>query len=446
MLFAGVCGVACSCDMGGNQGDSGCGAGFPGADSSSYGGYGASGGSFGGFGGSFGGTSASGGDASTCSPDAGVAFTNDPDGGCVPNGCVFGFGDCNAGAATDGCETDLSSSSVHCGACGQSCEEQTCSFGSCHQPEQILWEVASEVTAMAVLAGDLYFASTGKWPRLGVVKASGSESYLAPLSEPVVRIEVHGELLIFESEWGLETFDLAQHNQAHVLPSPLFDAWASDGSSLFTATELGGATAWDGGYIASDAALVDASVEDADVDAPAPDAASDAQTETHVVFETRPVAGGQAQVFWEEGGHAGAMTVHDDTLFAALGSPGRLLAFSTSNLQPALLATGDFQASAIGVDAGYVYLADQPGSRILRVSTSGGSVETLTNLPRAAFDLRVDTGTLWFVLPSPAELWEQGTVSPKLLAGLLREQTPFAVDATHVYWSSPGVGVFRIAR
>ena len=57
---------------------------------------------------------------------------------------MFALGDCNAGSANDGCETDLASSTDHCGACGQSCEEKSCSFGSCHDPEQVLAEAKSE--------------------------------------------------------------------------------------------------------------------------------------------------------------------------------------------------------------------------------------------------------------------------------------------------------------
>ncbi|APR81047.1 Hypothetical protein A7982_06394 [Minicystis rosea] len=49
------------------------------------------------------------------------------DGPCV---CVGGFDDCD-GDEDNGCETDLSSSASHCGACGSSCDNGTCSGGVC---------------------------------------------------------------------------------------------------------------------------------------------------------------------------------------------------------------------------------------------------------------------------------------------------------------------------
>jgi hypothetical protein len=40
---------------------------------------------------------------------------------CLQSGCTSGFGDCNSSAG-DGCEVDLKSSLIHCGACGKKCE------------------------------------------------------------------------------------------------------------------------------------------------------------------------------------------------------------------------------------------------------------------------------------------------------------------------------------
>jgi hypothetical protein len=45
--------------------------------------------------------------------------------------CVQNFGECN-GDVTDGCETDLASSLVHCGVCNHPCATgQTCQGGTC---------------------------------------------------------------------------------------------------------------------------------------------------------------------------------------------------------------------------------------------------------------------------------------------------------------------------
>jgi hypothetical protein len=45
--------------------------------------------------------------------------------------CPAGFGDCN-GVASDGCETDLSTSATHCGACATACQSPArCVAGVC---------------------------------------------------------------------------------------------------------------------------------------------------------------------------------------------------------------------------------------------------------------------------------------------------------------------------
>ncbi len=45
--------------------------------------------------------------------------------------CPAGFGDCN-GVASDGCETDLTTSAAHCGACARVCVSPArCTAGTC---------------------------------------------------------------------------------------------------------------------------------------------------------------------------------------------------------------------------------------------------------------------------------------------------------------------------
>jgi hypothetical protein len=56
------------------------------------------------------------------------ARIEDPDGGSVS--CDAPWADCN-GAASDGCETNLSSDSAHCGACGHGCFGAECGQGQC---------------------------------------------------------------------------------------------------------------------------------------------------------------------------------------------------------------------------------------------------------------------------------------------------------------------------
>ena len=55
-------------------------------------------------------------------------------GACKPGVCATGFGDCN-GVASDGCETDVTSSVPHCGACNAPCDlpnaTEACVSGAC---------------------------------------------------------------------------------------------------------------------------------------------------------------------------------------------------------------------------------------------------------------------------------------------------------------------------
>jgi hypothetical protein len=66
---------------------------------------------------------------------ANVATNGCTAGACTVVGCSAGFGECNATAA-DGCETNLTTSTAHCGSCGRACTlphvtTQTCTAGAC---------------------------------------------------------------------------------------------------------------------------------------------------------------------------------------------------------------------------------------------------------------------------------------------------------------------------
>ncbi len=47
--------------------------------------------------------------------------------------CEAGWGDCD-GDAMNGCETDLSTSAMHCGRCGNACDSRVCVGGACQAP------------------------------------------------------------------------------------------------------------------------------------------------------------------------------------------------------------------------------------------------------------------------------------------------------------------------
>jgi hypothetical protein len=62
------------------------------------------------------------------------AFTSCLANHCELSACVHGFADCNADAK-DGCETNLGSDALNCGACGNACT--SCSDGACQRVEII---------------------------------------------------------------------------------------------------------------------------------------------------------------------------------------------------------------------------------------------------------------------------------------------------------------------
>ena len=72
------------------------------------------------------------GSGNTGTPGSDAGLTSPP-----VSGCTAGFGDCD-GSARNGCETDLSTSLAHCGACGATCSivafdvvGSTCAQGRC---------------------------------------------------------------------------------------------------------------------------------------------------------------------------------------------------------------------------------------------------------------------------------------------------------------------------
>lgn len=70
--------------------------------------------------------------ATSCSPCAlpRASAVCGTDGLCKVSACENARGDCN-GDPADGCETDLTSTSTHCGACGVSCGAGACKEGAC---------------------------------------------------------------------------------------------------------------------------------------------------------------------------------------------------------------------------------------------------------------------------------------------------------------------------
>jgi hypothetical protein len=124
-------------------------------------------------------------------------------GACV---CTGGFDDCD-GAGDNGCETDLSSSEDHCGACGHGCLGGECSGGRCLPAT--LAEVASPST-MAHVEGHLYIGSCLK-PMLSRLPTSGGapEVVVEDTGTCVAAIASAEDTLYYATHEGVFSLSLA---------------------------------------------------------------------------------------------------------------------------------------------------------------------------------------------------------------------------------------------
>lgn len=436
-MFSALVAVGCTCGMcePDEPDNSGCAPALTGPDSGGYAGYGGYGGyaGHGGYGG-YGGSGGADPDASLCGVDAGVQSALGADGGCVAVGCVVGRADCNSDLVSDGCETEITDDSVHCGACGHACGEPACEHGSCLEPEVAFAMPETEITAFAVDAEGIYYATRGAFQHLGFAPTAGAYQHLTFLSDAVSQIEVHASIVVFGDDGWIRVLDtknvLPEKSVGGIYPA----RWVSDATHLYVAEEIPGSTSWD------------ASIDDATAEADADADATEAAVPAFVRVTRHAIAPPGKQVLWETAGRLGAISTQGGALYVGVASPGRLFGFPSAAQGPQLLASGPFDPSRLAVSGGFLYAADALGQRIVRVSTAGGPLQAVATLSRQASDLHVDAGQVWVGLSPPAELWRHAPAGSTLLAGALAPNTNVAVDATHAYWVFPGVGVLRAPR
>lgn len=95
-----------------------------------------------------------------------------------PLECPTGFGSCEPGGATT-CETDMRTSSEHCGACGHSCLDGSCTNGQC-EPE-LLGESTGRPYGVALDSEFVYFVdNTGG--TINKIDKSGDKDTLVVLA------------------------------------------------------------------------------------------------------------------------------------------------------------------------------------------------------------------------------------------------------------------------
>ncbi len=448
-LLFGLMGVACTCGSWGDGGsDGGCAGDLTPTDGGGYGGYGGSGGykGYGGNGG-FGGYPF---DAGACLPLDGTSRAL-IDAACEPVGCLFGHADCNGSLMADGCEVTLASDPNHCGMCDNSCGGGTCDYASCEGPELVGPSYFGEVTAMALDPQEaLYYATVGSTSGVFFVPPIGTTPVsIVSTSAAIMELAVVDDRLVTLSAAGVDVYDLANSGalQDSFLPGGDPEALAVDGSWIYVSATQDNSTVVDAGLDGSagqagDSSPFDASDEEAE-------AASEAGSQYEGLVVRAPLAGtaGQpVQILWTAGGHARALARAGTTLYAAYSAPGRVYSIATDTLSVSELSSGDFDSSRIAVDGGFVYIADQSANRILRLAETGGAVESVATLFEKPFDVRADSGMIWFTTSDPGELYESDLVTPLFLAGLLRPDTPILVGPSYIYWSMSGVGVLRLPR
>ena len=415
MLLAllGVFGVACTCGSSESD-DSGCGGPLKLGDAGGTGGYGHAGWGGSGWGGGVLDASAGGGGDPSCDVDAGVVYDGST-GTCVPDGCVFGLADCN-NAIWDGCEVDVAKNGAHCGRCSKTCS-QGCDYASCFGPEVAVGE---DVTAFAVEPDGIYYAT--QRPCCSIMHKVGKASPIPLLvGEPGIAELVVEQGQVFFRRGGLEVQGMTS---------------GSSFVGMLRPTPLGMSVVHWSAPIALSAIAMDADwVYYAGTD-PSPQAhlfrAAHDGTGEEVVL-TRP-------------GAARALARVGQELILALSNPGVIMRVDTTTLAMTELASGGFDPVRITTSEGFVYIADQVGQQLLRVSVAGGTLETTASLNQRPFAVAHSAGKLWYTTAEPVWLMEYAPAGDVELAGLVQPNAPVTHDGQFLYWASPGAGILRLKR
>jgi hypothetical protein len=107
------------------------------------------------------------------------------DGECV---CLGDFANCD-GDVDNGCETDVRSSSAHCGACGHDCLGGGCTEGRC-EPVAVP-TLEEDVTSFALIDGILYAFLDGQTPSFGFQRVDVREPMPVPLELQELQNSIH---------------------------------------------------------------------------------------------------------------------------------------------------------------------------------------------------------------------------------------------------------------
>lgn len=333
--------------------------------------------------------------------------------------CEAGFADCDGDLAS-GCEAELSSDAVNCGACGVSCAE-VCAKGACDVTALATGQ--AQPVFLALDDASVYWGNVGLTPGAGtlmkVSKVGGAavtlaEGQLVPRTVAVDATSVYWVNFGAPGGGGGAVMKVAKDGGAPI-------TLASDQEAPWGLAVAGGAVYWT--------------------------SASEILTIQGADPPAMPIvlAGGQkrpldiavvgSEVYWVNTGTSGDPPSSD----------GEIMRMSQGGA-PTVLVSGLAQPSGLIADEAGGYLYWHAGGAILRKPLGGGPEEVfLDALALPPWELAVDATTLYWTTATLLG----GTVSAASLETrretvLAPNQTylwDVAVDAEHVYWTSVGDGV-----
>jgi hypothetical protein len=328
-------------------------------------------------------------------------------------GCPAGWGDCNHDSS-DGCETDLTSTAAHCGACDHDCLGAACVASMC------------EVIHVADPLG----TSTGPWNGfLALGPANVYYGYAATPSGGVAMASKDG------SGSACIECDVGFCRELATDATSVY--WSNEGTGEIKKAPLGGGTVvplWSGPTgtpIAVDPAHVfwhDATADTlmmAGLDGSSPMAIATAQPDINSIAT--------------QGGHVYWI------------SASNLMEMDIASRTPNTLHSGLNNPKSVAVDATHVYWVegdwDLPNNEINRTPKSGGSIDTLAT--HSAFAIALDASHVYVASNYSGDIYRvrKSGGTPEMLATGQPFPLDIAVDAVAVYFSSEtDGGVGKVAK
>ncbi|MFS8071218.1 MAG: hypothetical protein ACMG6S_33025 [Byssovorax sp.] len=308
-----------------------------------------------------------------------------------PHACTAGFADCN-GDKADGCEADLGSDAVTCGACDHDCEGSPCKEGLCEP---------------VVLASSLYFATR--------IALDATRVYWTSAAGTVSALPLAGGAIATLASGQDDPFDLAV--DAHGV------YFTNAGANTVSALPL------DGGppSLLSDAGNPLGIVVRSDV-VYFTDSYDKVSSDDHV--RRVPLPGGPPSVVAATPG-AWMLAVDDARAYWTDPKGGAVWSAPLGGGAPTLLASGLVDAKEIEVDADAAYVAALEAT--YRIPLAGGPPQAL--VWGAGRGLAIDATHVYVGAADGRVLRVAKTGGPALaLARTELYASDIAVDDHHVYW------------